>query len=578
MGKSPGKWIKGLLFGKKSSKSNLSKGREISKHASKGDALVCAKVPASDLTVDAPLTSLPVPLTTARNGVVSDSEKGTASRLPNDGVILSSSKENGDTETIMNLGLSKDPERIRHEQAATKAQAAFRGYLARRAFRTLKGIIRLQALGRGRLVRRQAIATLCCVQGIVKFQALVRGRSVRHSNIGTEVHEKLSARKFPDAKCSNSFGLQTSNQAEKLSKNVFVCTLLASSPTSMPLHLQYGPGEPNSAWDWLERWTKSHFWEPLTKPKKIIDSKSQKKRGTSQMVETDRSRPKRSVRKATSAKFENGSTQSTLESDKPKRNLRKVSSHPVDSVQEHPKNATEKTKSKLRKNLKSTSDASDQLEVKAEKPKHSLRKSSSAASDAPEQGTGDSLKKIKKDMAVTVSKQSDIETSLKPPAENELVDDVHDHTLADLQCVENNGKSENIPEVNKDMSYKDNDISNDDQKTSQRRASLPGKYDYQENGLHNTPRLPSYMAATESAKAKLRALGSLRFGQDEADKNGITRRHSLPSSSTNGKLSSWSPRAQRLVQASGKGVFRSDRSLMSSRDGSEKLLQPEWRR
>ncbi|KAL6350561.1 hypothetical protein AAG906_019208 [Vitis piasezkii] len=546
MGKSPGKWIKGLLFGKKSSKSNLSKGREISKHASKGDALVCAKVPASDLTVDAPLTSLPVPLTTARNGVVSDSEKGTASRLPNDGVILSSSKENGDTETIMNLGLSKDPERIRHEQAATKAQAAFRGYLARRAFRTLKGIIRLQALGRGRLVRRQAIATLCCVQGIVKFQALVRGQSVRHSNIGTEVHEKL----------------------KKLSKNVFVCTLLASSPTSMPLHLQYGPGEPNSAWDWLERWTKSHFWEPLTKPKKIIDSKSQKKRGTSQTVETDRSRPKRSVRKATSAKFENGSTQSTLESDKPKRNLRKVSSHPVDS----------KTKSKLRKNLKSTSDASDQLEVKAEKPKHSLRKSSSAASDAPEQGTGDSLKKIKKDMAVTVSKQSDIETSLKPPAENELVDNVHDHTLADLQCVENNGKSENIPEANKDMSYKDNDISNDDQKTSQRRASLPGKHDYQENGLHNTPRLPSYMAATESAKAKLRALGSPRFGQDEADKNGITRRHSLPSSSTNGKLSSWSPRAQRLVQASGKGVFRSDRSLMSSRDGSEKLLQPEWRR
>ena len=99
------------------------------KSGNKGDALVYTKVPASDLTGDAPLTSLPVRLTTARNGEVSDSEKGTASMLPNDGNVLSSSKENGDIETIVNSGLSKHPERITREQAATKAQAAFRGYL-----------------------------------------------------------------------------------------------------------------------------------------------------------------------------------------------------------------------------------------------------------------------------------------------------------------------------------------------------------------------------------------------------------------------------------------------------------------
>lgn len=29
MGKSPGKWIKTILFGKKSSKTNISKGREV---------------------------------------------------------------------------------------------------------------------------------------------------------------------------------------------------------------------------------------------------------------------------------------------------------------------------------------------------------------------------------------------------------------------------------------------------------------------------------------------------------------------------------------------------------------------
>lgn len=58
---------------------------------------------------------------------------------------------------------------------------------ARRAFRALKGIIRLQALIRGHLVRRQAVATLCAMHAIVKLQAVVRGRIVRHSSIALEV-------------------------------------------------------------------------------------------------------------------------------------------------------------------------------------------------------------------------------------------------------------------------------------------------------------------------------------------------------------------------------------------------------
>ena len=60
---------------------------------------------------------------------------------------------------------------------------------ARRAYRTLKGIIRLQALIRGHLVRRQAASTLLGVQGIVKFQALIRGQLVRQSDIGVAVHK-----------------------------------------------------------------------------------------------------------------------------------------------------------------------------------------------------------------------------------------------------------------------------------------------------------------------------------------------------------------------------------------------------
>lgn len=61
---------------------------------------------------------------------------------------------------------------------------------ARRAFWALKGIIRLQALIRGHLVRRQAVATLCCVMGIIRLQAFARGKEIRNSDIGVQVHKK----------------------------------------------------------------------------------------------------------------------------------------------------------------------------------------------------------------------------------------------------------------------------------------------------------------------------------------------------------------------------------------------------
>ena len=67
---------------------------------------------------------------------------------------------------------------------------------ARRAFRTLKGIIRLQALIRGHLVRRQAVSTLHAIWLIVKFQALVRGRNARLSSAAMQLSEKFGRHKF----------------------------------------------------------------------------------------------------------------------------------------------------------------------------------------------------------------------------------------------------------------------------------------------------------------------------------------------------------------------------------------------
>lgn len=312
----------------------------------------------------------------------------------------------------------------------------------------------------------------------------------------------------------------------------------------------------------------SRFWEPLPQPIKNPESKSRMKQESLRTGETGQSKSKRNVRRTSNVNIENGSA-STLDSEKYKRHPKKVTNNSVNCGQEHPQNETEKVKRNVRKAPGLTKEISDHLVVDSGTQKQSLRKPSGpAAPDVSEQCTSDSSKKLD-DVGVALSKESDIEKKVELPTADNSIGKSHYDPPPDLQDMESNHKTDDVQGMSLELKSKDDCISIESQKTSQRRASLPAKFDHQENGVHNTPRMPSYMAPTESAKAKLRQQGSPRFSWDVVEKNGTIRRHSL-SSSTNSRLSTLSPRAQRLVQTTGRGLIRTDRSLTSSRDGGGK--------
>ncbi|KAI5386831.1 protein IQ-DOMAIN 14 isoform X2 [Lathyrus oleraceus] len=105
---------------------------------------------------------------------------------------------------------------LRNQQAsATKIQAFYRGYTARRSFRALKGLVRLQGVVRGQNVKRQTVSAMKHMQLLVRVQSQIQSRRIQM----LENQARYQAEFKNDKDAASTFGKLTLGHGSEAGNN-----------------------------------------------------------------------------------------------------------------------------------------------------------------------------------------------------------------------------------------------------------------------------------------------------------------------------------------------------------------------
>ncbi|XP_052176147.1 protein IQ-DOMAIN 2-like [Diospyros lotus] len=171
--------------------------------------------------------------------------------------------------------------RSKEEVAAIKIQTAFRGYLARRALRALRGLVRLKSLVDGPTAKRQTVNALKCMQTVGRVQYQIQYRRIRMSEENQAFQRQLlqkRARELATVQIGTEwdYSLQSKEQIEASLLGKYEATMRRERALAYSFSHQQtwkksarsatlmfmDPSNPHWGWSWLERWMAARPWEP----------------------------------------------------------------------------------------------------------------------------------------------------------------------------------------------------------------------------------------------------------------------------------------------------------------------------
>uniref|UniRef100_A0A7N0UV37 DUF4005 domain-containing protein n=1 Tax=Kalanchoe fedtschenkoi TaxID=63787 RepID=A0A7N0UV37_KALFE len=181
------------------------------------------------------------------------------------------------------------------EVASIKIQTVFRGYLARRALRAIRGLVRLNLLVQGPVVKRQATNTLRCMQTLARVQSQIRSRRVRMSEENEALQRQLlqkhvkelekvqlsdewndSARSKEQVEANLVSKHEAAMRRERALAYAFTHQQTWKNTPKTPNTMFMDPTNPSWGWSWLERWMSARPWEQGTTEKELNDHSSVK--------------------------------------------------------------------------------------------------------------------------------------------------------------------------------------------------------------------------------------------------------------------------------------------------------------
>ncbi|KAF5766977.1 putative IQ motif, EF-hand binding protein [Helianthus annuus] len=154
------------------------------------------------------------------------------------------------------------------EISATKIQAAYRGYTARRAFRSLRAMRRLKLWLQGQAVKRQTTSALMRIQTMGRVQSQVRARSMRMAEVNEtlqrqqikkrqKVLEKQAFDLSPKSKAQVEASLRSKKEAAERREKALAYAFSRQQMwrnSQSPKSAVVDPKHFDWAWSWSNRW------------------------------------------------------------------------------------------------------------------------------------------------------------------------------------------------------------------------------------------------------------------------------------------------------------------------------------